>query len=166
MPDTKKVQNKVSSKIGGFDGWFEKKAGRSPRTIDKVVAIVLVVIFLFVFYIVLDANKYSMLAHIVEGEGKVGVNPTTESLDFGDLSRGTSAVRRVNIENSTFMPMYIMIFKRGGLSDLIDVDKNFFTLAPDESVKIEFAAYVPASAELGKNYTGKVYLFKIPTFGL
>ena len=64
---------------------------------EKILAVVLVIVFLFVFYIALDANKYQATVHVIEGEGKVGVNPTTERLDFGDLSPGTSAIRRVDI---------------------------------------------------------------------
>ena len=64
---------------------------------EKILAVVLIIIFLAVFYIALDANKYSAQVLVIEGEGRVGVNPTTERLDFGDLSRGTSAIPRMDI---------------------------------------------------------------------
>lgn len=146
--------------------WFEKKAGRPIKTIDKVFIVLMAVVFLFVFYVTLDANKYRAMVRVVDGEGKVGVNPTTEALDFGDLSRGTSAVRRVNISNGTSIPMYVIVVKTGDVSELIDISKNYFTLAPRKEEKIEFATYIPASARLDANYKGRVYLFKIPTFGL
>lgn len=146
--------------------WLEKKAGRPIKTIDKIFIVLIAVIFLFVFYITLDANKYRAMVRVVDGEGKVGVNPTTEALDFGDLSRGTSAVRRVSVSNGTPIPMYIVAVKTGGVGEMMDISKNYFTLAPRMEEKIEFITYVPASAQVDANYTGRVYLFKIPTFGL
>ena len=150
-------------KVGQF---LEKTAGRPLKKRDKILIWALVIVFAFVFYVVLDANKYKAMVRVIEGAGKVGVNPTTESLDFGDLSRGTSAVRRVDLQNGTFMPVYVMIWKMGSISDLIDIDQNNFRLAPNSGTKIEFATYIPASAEIDGNYTGRVFLFKIPTFGL
>ncbi len=146
--------------------WLKKQAGRPLRTRDKIIGIILIIIFLFVFYVVLDANKYRALVHIIPGAGKVGINPTTESLDFGDLSPGMSQVRKVKINNGTFMPVYVMIWKTGGISDLMTISDNYFKVKPGEEKQIEFPVYVPASAVVDANYTGRVYLFKIPTFGL
>ena len=157
---------KASFRARWFSRWFEKQAGRPVKRSDKVIGVILLIVFLFVFYVMLDANKYRAMVNVIEGEGKVGVNPTANALDFGDLSRGTSAVRRVELKNGTFMPVYIMIFKIGSISDLMDVSKNYFRLAHGIDEKIEFTTYVPASAELGKNYTGRVFRFKVPTFGL
>lgn len=146
--------------------WFEKNAGRPIRVSDKIIGGVLIAVFLFVFYVTLDANKYEAQVRVIEGEGKVGVNPTTERLDFGDLSRGSSAVRRVELTNGTPMPMYVVVWKLGDISDLMRIENNNFKLKPRTTTEIDFATYVPASAEIGRNYTGRVYLFKIPTFGL
>lgn len=153
-------------RMSGMKPWIEKQAGRPLKTRDKVIGIILIVIFLFVFYVVLDANKYRALVHIIPGEGKVGVNPTTESLDFGDLSPGMSQVRKVKINNGIFMPVYVMIWKTGGISELMTISDNYFKVKPREEKEVEFPVYVPASAVIDSNYTGRVYLFKIPTFGL
>lgn len=142
--------------------WIEETAGHPLRLRDKIIGALLIVIFLFAFYIALDANKYRAMVHVIDGAGKVGVNPTTSALDFGDLSRGTSAVRRVDIANGTTIPMYIVIVKTGGLSDLVSASKNYFTVAPHTDTKVEFTTYVPASAQIDARYDGRVYLFKIP----
>src|SRR3989338_9572423 len=86
-------------------GWKEMKAWQ------KTVTIIVAVIFLFVFYVVLDANKYRATVRVIEGENQVGVNPTDRALDFGDLSLGTSAVRRVDMQNGTFVPFYVIMLK-------------------------------------------------------
>lgn len=151
---------------GRVSTWWEKQTGRPLNRKDKIIGGIFLIIFLFVFYVTLDANKYQATVRVIEGQGAVGINPTTERLDFGDLSRGTSAVRRVALQNSTFMPMYVVVIKFGALADLMDVDKNYFTLKPETEERIEFSVYMPASAEKDKTYNGRVYLFKIPTFGL
>lgn len=158
------MQEEGRSPSAGISGWWERKTGETLRTRDKVVGILVLVIFLFVFYVVLDANKYPALVRAVEGEGTVGVNPTDQALDFGDLSRGTSAVRRVDIQNDTPIPMFIMTFKTGDIASLIDINKNFFRLEPRGGEKLSFTLYMPASAEIDQTYKGRVYLFKVPTF--
>ncbi|MEK7507801.1 MAG: hypothetical protein AAB602_01830 [Patescibacteria group bacterium] len=147
-------------------GWLTKTAGAPMKTHEKVIGVILIVVFLFAFYVTLDANKFPALVRVIEGEGRVGVNPTADALDFGDLSRGTSAVRKVDIENGTPIPMYIAIVKTGKIGELMKIDNNYFTLAPRDKAKIEFTVYMPASAEIDSQYKGRVYLFKIPTFGI
>ena len=130
--------------------------------IQKILLCIFVVIFLFVFYIVLDANKYSAEVNVIAGEGKVGVNPTTESLDFGDMSPGTTAVRRVDIKNGTPVPMWVAVVRLGSIMDLMKLNENFFTLRGGEDAKLEFTTYMPASAPVGQILTGRVFIFKIP----
>lgn len=134
------------------------------KTSEKIIGIILIIVFLFVFYLTLDANKFGAVVRAVEGESVIGLNPTTERLDFGDLSRGTSAVRRVDVKNDTRLrlPMRVAVFKLGGISGIMDIDKNFFKLKPGEEAEINFTVYMPASAEIDKNYTGRVFLFKVP----
>ena len=142
--------------------WLERQAGRSLSFFDKVLLWVLLVILIFFTYLSVDANKYRALVRVIEGDGKVGVNPTDEALDFGDLSRGTAAVRRVALENGTPVPMRVIIFKIGDIRTLMKVDQNYFRLAPHQSIKIDFTTYMPASAEIDKVYDGRVYIFKVP----
>ena len=153
-------------RMSGLTPWLEKQAGRPLKTSDKVIGVILLVCFLFVFYVVLDANKYRAMVRVIAGEGVVGVNPTTESLDFGDLSRGTTQVRKVTIENGIFMPVYVGILKTGAIAELMEIGENNFKVRPGEKKTVEFSTYIPASAVSGTIYSGRVYLFKVPTFGL
>lgn len=142
--------------------WWERKTGEKLKLSEKIAGVFFLLVFLFVFYVTLDANKYAAQVRTIEGEGKVGVNPTTERLDFGDLSRGTSAVRTVTIKNDTRMPFFVAVVRLGGTSDLMKQDQNNFMVRRGEEKKIEFTVYMPASAEIDRLYTGRVYLFKIP----
>ncbi len=129
----------------------------------KIIYFILLFIFLFAFYVSIDANKYQAMVRVIDGEGKVGINPTDQALDFGDLSRGTSAVRKVTLENNSFLPMKVITWKRGRIAGLMDADKSSFRLEKGAKETIEFTTYIPASAEVGKIYQGKVVIFRIPT---
>ncbi|MEK7493634.1 MAG: hypothetical protein AAB630_00605 [Patescibacteria group bacterium] len=161
IPSEEPMAYKTEPKKRMFAGWWS-----DLKFWEKAVSIVCAVLVLFLFYVSLDANKYQAVVRVVEGEGRVGVNPTTERLDFGDLSRGTSAVRTVTIKNGTIMPMYVMMVKTGSIADLVDIDTNYLKVPRGAEQKIEFQTYIPASAAIDATYKGRVYVFKIPTFWL
>ncbi|PIR88856.1 MAG: hypothetical protein COU07_04165 [Candidatus Harrisonbacteria bacterium CG10_big_fil_rev_8_21_14_0_10_40_38] len=151
---------------GKFSNWWEKQTGAPPKTWHKILITVFLLVFLFVFYVTLDANKYKAFVHVVDGKSVIGVNPTSEALDFGDLAKGTSAVRRVDIKNGTAIPMWVSVIKTGDLGELVSVDKKSFVLKSGDEEKVEFSIYIPASASIDSIYKGRVYVFKVPTFGL
>ncbi len=165
QPNTTPIGESSTVPGGEKQGWWERRTGEKLTRGEKIGAVVFFIVFLCVFYVTLDANKYQALVQVVEGEGRVGVNPTDEKLDFGDLSRGTAAVRTVTIKNDTYMPFFVSVIKLGGISSLMKIDENNFVVRRGEEKKIEFATYMPASAEIGKKYTGRVYVFKIPAPG-
>jgi len=134
-------------------------------TAEKILkAVVLFVILIFVWVGIVQyfvADKYDALVGVqAEGEG-IGVNPTTEELDFGDLPKGDNLMRFVTIENSGEMDIYVKIVKTGNISDLIKINKNNFVLSPGDSTKIGFLLEMPISANKEK-YKGKVIIFKLP----
>ena len=131
---------------------------------EKFIIGVIALFFLCAFYITLDASKYRATVRVIEGEGQIGVNPTTEVLDFGDLSRGTTAVRRVDIQNGTGIALFVAVARVGKIFELVDLDKNYFTVAPHTSDRIDFSLRMPASATIDATYGGRVYIFKIPIF--
>jgi hypothetical protein len=136
----------------------EKKIGFFGKLAIGVCALV----FLFVFYLALDANKYEAVVRVVEGTARVGLNPTTERLDFGDLSPGTTAVRSVTIENGTGIPFFVFALRLGSITDIMEQSNNFFVMAPHAEETIEWSTYMPASAPIGEKLSGRVILFKIP----
>jgi hypothetical protein len=138
--------------------------GRPLFLSEKIILGGMIVVFVFAFYIALDANKYRAVVQVVGGEGKVGINPTSEVLDFGDLSRGSTAARHVEIKNNTAIPFLVAVVRIGGISSLMELDKNFFVLSEFATDRVGFSVYMPASAEIGAVLLGRVYVFKIPTF--
>ncbi len=151
-------QEDAASRRGLWQRMRSEKLSRG----EKMLGVLLLAVFLFVFYVALDANKYSAQVRAIEGQGRVGVNPTGEKLDFGDLSPGTAAVRTVTLSNQTFFPVYVAVVRFGDISSLTKLNENNFTLRPRDTKKLEFTVFMPASAEKGKTYSGRVYIFKIP----
>ncbi len=122
-----------------------------------VIVIVIVIIALVQYF---NAAKYPALVQVIK-EDRIGVNPTGNALDFGDLPRDKSAIRTVNLVSNGNTASYIMVWKFGGISDLISVDKNYFTLKAHTTEKLQFTAYIPNSANY-QYYKGEVMIFQIP----
>jgi hypothetical protein len=127
------------------------------RRLGWVILLLIVVVLAVQFF---NAAKYSALVQVIK-EDRIGVNPTGNALDFGDLPKNKSAVRTVSISSGGNTPSYIMIWKFGGISDFVTISKNNFTLAPHSNEKIEFTVNIPNSANY-QYYKGNVIIFQIP----
>ena len=129
--------------------------------IKKVILRVLVIIVLIIVVQIVNAAKYKMIVNVKEGENIMGVNPLTESLDFGDLSRNNGMTRYVNLKSGGKTSVYVAVFNVGEISDLIKLSQNFFTLKPGEEVKLAYEIQIPPSAEV-KKYSGYTVIFRLP----
>ncbi len=107
------------------------------------------------------AEKYEAHVRVISDKDKIGVNPTSTSIDFGDLAGDTAAIRYVTLK-SEGMKTFIYVMKFGAIAELIDISENKFTLKKGEEKKIEFQLYLPPSASQGTEYLGRVWIFKIP----
>lgn len=153
-PPNVEAQKKLDVKIQNMTP--KKKMSLGKKFLLIIVLLIVVVALVQVF----SAAKYSALVQVIK-EDRIGVNPTGNALDFGDLPRDKSAVRTVNLVSNGNTGTYIMVWKFGGISDLIKVDKNYFTLKPHTTERLEFTAYIPNSANY-QYYKGEVIIFQIP----
>ena len=129
--------------------------------IKKALLAVLIIIVLVLTVQIVNAAKYKMLVNVVEGENVMGVNPLAESLDFGDLSRNNGMTRYVTLKSEGGTATYIMVWKVGGIADLVTLDKNNFVLNPGEEVRLAFTIAIPPSAET-KKYSGWTMILRMP----
>ena len=106
------------------------------------------------------STQVLVLRAVAGSETSIGVNPTTERLDFGDLQQGLSETRFVTLENGR-LPNRVTIIIYGGIRDFISVDDAFFTMDPNETRRIEFHIAVPSNAET-KVHRGRVMIFRTP----
>lgn len=142
--------------LGAFGG------GGAKLSRGKIIgAVIIVAVIWFLGVQILAAERYSAVVQVIAGENQVGVNPATEKLDFGDLSRGTGASRFVTIKNEGKSEKFIWVIKFGEIANLMSVSENKLTLRPGEEVKLEFAVKIPVSAP-AKTYKGRVLIFKWP----
>jgi len=129
--------------------------------IKKIIYIILAVVLFIAVVQILVADRYKAVVQVIEDENKIGVNPTADKLDFGDLSKNTGATRYVSIENNGKYKIYIITWKFGNISELIKVSRNYFTLNSGEKERLAFEMYMPVSADKDK-YSGWVWVFKLP----
>jgi hypothetical protein len=134
------------------------------KSIFKKVLIVIGLLILVVIVVqVINASKYKMVVNVVDGENVMGVNPLTESLDFGDLSRNNGMTRYITMKSGGGMSTFVIVWKFGEISNLVKLSKNFFKLSSGEEVKLAFEISIPPSAET-KQYKGGVWIFRLPVF--
>jgi hypothetical protein len=135
---------------------------KKPMTLTKKIfyGIIAVIVFFLAVQISV-ADKYKATVQCIEGEKKVGVNPTDLALDFGDLSHDTAAQRIIKM-NSGSRSAYVYIAKFGQIAELIKVSEARFTMKPNEEKKIQFDLYMPPSAPTGVRMDGWVWVFKLP----
>ena len=129
--------------------------------IKKIIYIILAVVLFIAVVQILVADRYKAVVQVIEDENKIGVNPTADKLDFGDLSKNTGATRYVSIENNGKYKIYIITWKFGSISELIKVSRNYFTLGSGEKERLAFEMYMPVSADKDR-YSGWVWVFKLP----
>ena len=127
----------------------------------KILIIIGVILALLIVVQIINAAKYKMVVNVVEGENIMGINPLADKLDFGDLSRNNGMTRYVTMKSTGGVSTYIVVWKFGGISDLIELNKNYFTLGPGEEVKLAFEINIPPSAPI-EQYSGWTIIFRLP----
>jgi hypothetical protein len=154
------IQNENQEEKSSPEPAPERGGKRMPLGKKIFWGIVIVILIVVAIQVVL-ADKYKATVLVIEGEKKVGVNPTTEVLDFGDLSKDTQATRTVALKSGGG-DTYIWIMKFGKLSELIKLDDSRFVLKGGQEKKIEFSVYMPNSATIGERMNASVWIVKLP----
>lgn len=127
----------------------------------KIIKIILgVVVFIFAVQIY-SSSKYQIKVRTLEEGETAGINPTTESLDFGDLPKGVTSVRKISIQNNGNFKIWVSVMKFGKISSLINTSEDNFTLNPGDSRELSFQLRMPASADKN-SYSGWVLIMKTP----
>lgn len=106
------------------------------------------------------SKTYSAQLFVVD-TGAIGIPPPVESLDFGDLPRGTAVEREITLENNSPIPLRVFVVAWGDIRDLISIDDAFFRLGAGDEHTILLEARAPASAE-AKKYGGRVVVVQTP----
>ncbi|MFC1629654.1 hypothetical protein ACFL11_00270 [Patescibacteria group bacterium] len=134
---------------------------KNMSRIKKILIIIAVIFLIIVAVQIINTAKYRMVVNVVEGKNVMGLNPLTDKLDFGDLSKNNGMTRYVALKSGGGIPTYIIVWKFGGIADLVNVNKNVFILDPGQETKLAFELKIPPSAEI-KQYSGWVWILRLP----
>ncbi len=127
-------------------------------------AAVLLVAFFAVLFIAFEARATEIISvevTIIPESSSVGVNPTTERLDFGDMSPGSSQTRHISLENNGLVPTRVAIIILGDVGGFIKLSKNSVTLGRGDATQVDLLLTVPQSASV-KRYSGRVLVLRFP----
>ncbi len=108
-----------------------------------------------------NAITYDLIVNVVEGENVMGVNPLTDNLDFGVLSRNNGMTRYITLKNEERFPIFVAVFKFGEIAKLVEIDKEYFLLEAGKETKLAYEVQIPPSAEI-KKYSGWTAIFRLP----
>lgn len=109
---------------------------------------------LLILSLVSPVSKETIPTKFIAGENP-GFDLTPGQLNFGKITPGSSATRKVNITNNFDSPTITKIKSSGAASDYIIVSENNFILGPNESKEITFSCFPDPDLEF-KEYTGKI----------
>ncbi|MCK4745152.1 hypothetical protein KAS41_03760 [Candidatus Parcubacteria bacterium] len=162
--ETQNRENRAEpAPVSSIDKAITEKKNEKPKkiTLKRIIWTAAAALVFIIIIQIAVADKYSAQVLVIEGEKKVGVNPTDERLDFGDLSADTAATRYITL-NADGINTFVSVLKFGSIAELVKLSENNFTMKKGDEKKLEFSLYMPVSAPIGEKYTGYVWIFKTP----
>lgn len=143
--------------------WPRRLRPRLPRLRPWQWAITAVLALLLVLWLSMTAQSTSMYsATVLVTEGRHGVPPPGNPFDFGNLPPTASMETKHTFKNDGKFDTYVMIIVSGEIRDFLDIEDAFFNLDPGQERGILVKLSVPATAEPGKRYDGRVVVTYLP----
>lgn len=122
------------------------------------IALVLLVVSLFSFFLVLLENKpllkKEIQTSVIVGE-KTGFDLDNSSLSFGKVIPGNGVSREIEIKNNYNFPIYTQIIIKGNISRFLNVKPQIIN--PDKTKKLKFNLNIPEDI-VNNTYKGKVII--------
>ena len=130
---------------------------------DKIIIFVFIIFILslisFVFSIYLKTStlKHEIIPMSVTFGDRHGFNLTKENvLSLGLIPQGTSAERRMIIENTYFFPIKVSLIPEGDITPFLNYPE-FIYLDKKENVSVEIGVFYPYDEGIEKKtYTGNM----------
>jgi hypothetical protein len=124
-----------------------------------VIAVLAVLVFIFFSW----ADMYSSQAVAKEAGSSIDMAPFPDRIDFGDIPQGDTVTKKVVMTNNGNNDNTIKVFVLGSIAQLVDVvPGKSFTLKAGETVNLNFRLSMPASAPVGKKFSGRIIIFTLP----
>ena len=143
--------------------WPRRLRPRLPRLRPWQWAITAVLALLLVLWLSMTAQSTSIYsATVLITEGSHGIADPKALFDFGDLPPTASIEHKLTLKNDGKFDNYVMIIVSGEIRDFLDIEDAFFNLDPGQEREILVKLSVPATAEPGKRYDGRVVVTYLP----
>ncbi|MDO8615492.1 MAG: hypothetical protein Q7T33_07105 [Dehalococcoidia bacterium] len=134
-----------------------------PRLKLWQLAIVGIPLLMFVLWLTAAARSTSTYsASVLVTETRHGIADPKSLFDFGDLPPTASIDHKLTLKNDGKVDTYVMIGVFGGIRDFLNIEDAFFSLKPGEERQILVKLSLPATAEPGKEYSGRVVITRLP----
>jgi hypothetical protein len=128
-----------------------------------LLAVIVVILIVAVFFFARSTNIYSTQAVAVEAGKPIGMAPFTDRIDFGDIPQGDNVTKTVVLTNNGDSDNTIKIYVLGSISQMITVTPGkSFELKAGKTQDVDFKLMMPASATVGKKFTGRIIILKLP----
>ena len=106
---------------------------------------------------------YSSQVVVTEKGTNIGMAPFTDRVDFGDLPQGTGISKTITLDNNGDSDNRIKIYTMGSIWSFVEIQPGkSFTLAGGTSQDIVLKITVPETAPVGRKYTGRIFIMRLP----
>jgi hypothetical protein len=125
-----------------------------------VVVLVLAVGAAFFF---MSSTIYSSQAVAIEKDKQIGMAPFTDRIDFGDIPAGKEVSKSVVLENAGDGDSNIHVMVWGSIANLVsELPEAPFVLKAGVTQDLRFKLNMPATAEPGRKFSGKIIIMRLP----
>jgi hypothetical protein len=128
-----------------------------------ILGVFLVVLVIAIFFFVRSSNIYSAQVVAVEAGSSIGMAPFTDRVDFGDVPLGVNVSKTIILENNGNNDNTIKLYILGSISQLIKPQQGYsFEIKAGQSVNLVLQLTMPASAPVGKKFSGRIIILRLP----
>ena len=115
------------------------------------------------FFLWRSTTSYAMQVVVTERGSDIGIAPFTDRIDFGDIPQGANISKTITLTNQGDNDNSIKVYMMGSIGTFIDVmPGKSFTLAGGETQDIDLRITIPETAPVGKKYTGRIFILRLP----
>lgn len=127
------------------------------------VVVIAVILAVAIFFLTRITTMYSTQVVAIEAGGSIGVAPFTDRVDFGDVPQGDSISKTIILENNGDNNNTIKVYILGSISQLIEPTPGYsFEINAGQTKNLVLSLSMPASAPVGKKFTGRIIILKLP----
>jgi hypothetical protein len=135
----------------------KKLIGRNSRFLTLTILVVLIALAIFLFAILSQKAKVLEKKEIpvfVTISNVTGFKVEDQSLDFGRIIYGSSANKKIGVQNNYKFPIVLELNAEGNVSDFLVFDKTT-AFEPGEEKQISVSTIIFEKEPYG-NYSGKL----------